>query len=108
MIKELNLSFPALEKKISIWGKKKKQPLFMYLNFILALRAAEAQLLQKQWPPWCPDDNLVSKSDFYLQDSWKAQSNTNITEVSEKCQRLKASQNTALSKGNGLVFKIIP
>lgn len=48
MIKELNLSFPALEKKISIWGKKKKQPLFMYLNFILALRAAEAQLLQKQ------------------------------------------------------------
>lgn len=80
----------------------------MYLNFILALRAAEAQLLQKQWPPWCPDDNLVSKSDFYLQDSWKAQSNRNITEVSEKRQRLKASQNTALSKGNGLVFKIIP
>lgn len=80
----------------------------MYLNFIFALRSSEAQLLQKRWPPWCPDYNLVSKSDFYLQGSWKAQSNRNITEVSEKRQRLKASQNAALSKGNGLFFKIIP
>lgn len=48
MIKELNLSFPALGKKKKINLGKKKQPLFMYLNFILALRAAEVQLLQKQ------------------------------------------------------------